>query len=285
MPLHDIEEKIPEEKIPMRRRKIVEIDEDLCDGCGLCVDACHEGAIQLVDGKARLVSDILCDGFGDCLGECPQDAITITEREAEPYSQEAVDTHLSRQGAGAATRAEANSEPTNKGALPVMGGCPGAASQQLQPAEVGAPAPGSSSDREPPRAAGGPAARPSALRNWPVQLHLAPVQAPYFEGAKLLIAADCVPFAHADFHEGLLAGRTLLVGCPKLDDTSAYLEKLAAIFRFNSLSSVEIAYMEVPCCRGLVMLVQQALEAAGKAESLRPTLTRIGIRGEVLESQ
>ncbi len=237
-------------------RKIVEIDEEKCDGCGLCVDVCHEGAIQLVDGKARLISDILCDGFGDCLGECPQGAITITEREAEEYSQQAVDEHRT---------------PKNPAspALPMVGGCPGSASRQLHPATT-------------PATSGAP--QPSQLRNWPVQLHLAPVQAPYFDGAKLLIAADCVPFAHGDFHNGLLAGRTLLIGCPKLDDTSAYLEKLSAIFRFNALSSVEVAYMEVPCCRGLVMLVQKAIEAAGKADTLRPTVTRIGIRGELQET-
>lgn len=239
-------------------RKIVLIDEEKCDGCGLCVDACHEAAIQLVDGKAKLVSDILCDGFGDCLGECPQGAITIVEREADPYSEEAVKAHVAKQKA-------------DSHGLHVMGGCPGSAMRELTP---------SAPER---KATPGAGAQPSALRNWPVQLHLVPVQAPYFAGAELLIAADCVPFAHAGFHDTLLAGRTLIIGCPKLDDTSAYLEKLAAIFRFNDIRKVEIAYMEVPCCRGLVHLVEQAVKAAGKADVLRPALTKIGIRGEMKE--
>lgn len=250
-------------------RKIILIDEDKCDGCAVCVDACHEGAIRIVDGKAKLVSDILCDGFGDCLGECPQGAITIVEREAAEYSEAAVKVHLARVGAQ-------HSSPGTAGAsalsMPTVGGCPGSAARQLTPETPPSPSNGEPAET-----------RPSALRNWPVQLHLLPVQAPYFSQADLLIAADCVPFAHAGFHETLLAGRTLLIGCPKLDDTSAYQEKLAAIFRFNDIRSVEVAVMEVPCCRGLVHLVDQAIEAAGKADTLRPRLARVGIRGEIQE--
>lgn len=247
----------------MPLRKIVLIDEEKCDGCGLCAEACHEGAIRIQEGKARLVSDILCDGFGDCLGECPQGAITIVEREAAAYSEDAVKEHL------------ATTRPTSE--LPIAGGCPGSAVRELLPRSAAAPRAGA------PQEATAGLERPSALRNWPVQLHLAPVQAPYFAGARLLIAADCVPFALAGFHEGMLDGRTLLIGCPKLDDTSAYHEKLAAIFRFNDIRSVEIAVMEVPCCRGLVHLVDQALASAGKSDSLRPTLTTVGIRGAVLD--
>ncbi|MFH2010420.1 MAG: 4Fe-4S binding protein [bacterium] len=245
----------------MPLRKIIEIDEEKCDGCALCVDACHEGAIQIVGGVAKLVSEIYCDGLGDCLGECPQGAITIDEREAKPFDEKAVATHLARQ------------RDVKKLAMapavhhPHVGGCPGAAMRQLTPAVQSEP--------------GGPAADagPSALTNWPVQLHLVPVQAPYFDRAKVLIAADCVPFAQPGFHQNMLQGRTLIIGCPKLDDVSAYLDKLTAIFKFNDIQSVEVAFMEVPCCHGLVRLVQQALEASGK--DLQPSLTRVGIRGEI----
>ncbi len=250
-------------------RKIITIDEEKCDGCALCVDACHEGAIQIVDGVAKLVSESYCDGLGDCLGECPQGAITIEERDAPMFDERAVAAHLERQRE--ARKASAGAGPTQH---PHVGGCPGAAVRQLTPVGAMAPTAG-------PGSAGGAvegAKQPSALTNWPVQLHLAPVQAPFFHQAKLLIAADCVPFAHPDFHRSMLAGRVLIIGCPKLDDTSAYLDKLTAIFRFNEIQSVEVAFMEVPCCHGLVRLVESALEASGKG--LQPALTRVGIRGD-----
>lgn len=237
-------------------RKIVTIEEEKCDGCGLCVEACHEGAIRILEGKARLVSDILCDGFGDCLGECPRGAITIIEREAEPYSE-------------AAVKALNGRPPVSS--LPTLGGCPSSAPRRLEPT-ASSNASQSASNR----------ARPSALGNWPVQLHLAPVQAPFYAGADLLVAADCVPFALAGFHEELLGGRVLLVGCPKLDDSSAYGEKLAAILGLNDIRSVTLAVMEVPCCRGLVHLVKRAIEAAGKSGLLDASITTVSIRGEVL---
>lgn len=257
----------------MPTRKIITIDEEKCDGCELCVHACHEGAIQIVDGVARLLSESYCDGLGDCLGECPQGAITIEEREAVEFDEKAVAAHLENLH---------NQKKASLGMAPTgpaqghehMGGCPGTAMRQLKPVGQMAPTAGPGS------APGGLATgtTPSALTNWPVQLHLVPVQAPFFHQAKLLIAADCVPFAQPDFHQGMLAGRTLLVGCPKLDDTSAYLDKLTAIFQFNEIESVEVAFMEVPCCSGLVRLVQAALEASGK--DLQPALTRVGIRGD-----
>lgn len=243
----------------MLNRKIVRIDEELCDGCGNCIDACHEGAIALVDGVATLVSDIYCDGLGDCLGECPQDAISIEEREAEAFDEEAVAARVKEM--------EQASEPSEPTSRPQFTGCPGSASQRLRsivPSIKGLPSE--------------PAAN-STLANWPVQLHLVPVQAPYFEGAKLLIAADCVPFAHAGFHSTFLAGRTLIICCPKLDDVSVYLAKLTAIFLNNAIESVEVAHMEVPCCHGLVRLVQQALAASGREIPL--SLTQVGIRGEI----
>lgn len=242
----------------MLKRKIVNIDEELCDGCGNCIDACHEGAIVLVDGVATLVSDIYCDGLGDCLDECPQDAITIEEREAEDFDEEAVAARMKE--LETAKAAEASPKPQ-------FSGCPGAASQRLRSVVTEVQGLSSTEKNE------------STLANWPVQLHLVPARAPYFDNAKLLISADCVPFAHADFHGGLLAGRTLIICCPKLDDVSVYLSKLTAIFRDNAIESVDVAHMEVPCCHGLVRLVHQALQASGKEIPL--SLTQVGVRGEI----
>ncbi len=260
-------------------RKIIIIDEEKCDGCALCVDACHEGAIQLVDGVAKLVSDSYCDGLGDCLGECPQGAITIEERDVAAFDEKAVATHL--EDLRNLKKTSLGMAPTGPGpglaAAPApahAGGCPGSAMQQIKPLGQMAPTAGPGSSPGAPVAG----ATPSALTNWPVQLHLAPVQAPFFHQAKLLIAADCVAFSLPDFHQGMLAGRTLLIGCPKLDDTSAYLDKLTAIFQFNEIVSVEVAFMEVPCCNGLARLVDSAIAASGK--DLRPSLTRVSIRGE-----
>jgi len=244
------------------RRKIIKIDEEKCDGCGLCVPACAEGAIQIVDGKARLVSEVYCDGLGDCLGECPRGALTIEEREAEEFDEKAVEHHLAEQKAQ-------QTAPSQK-SDPLPCGCPGSASQTLKPRQTAHSA-----------AAGDAETTPSALGNWPVQLHLVPVVAPYFNEARLVIAADCVPFSFADFHRKFLAGRVLLVGCPKLDDAEAYREKLAQIFRQNDIRSVEAVYMEVPCCFGLVHLVKKALEESGREIPL--SFTKVGIHGEILE--
>lgn len=268
----------------MAIRKIVRIDEEKCNGCGLCVPSCAEGAIQVVEGKARLVKDQYCDGLGACLGECPQGAITIEEREATAFDEAAVAEHLKkaprdeRQAAGAATAPAKAGTPNNR--IHGHGGCPGAAAMAL------GGCPGSAARS----IAGQPVARTpaegdsqsSALRNWPVQLKLVPVMAPYLDGAELCVAADCTAFAYADFHKRMLAGKVLLIGCPKLDDVGAYIEKLAAIFRQNDIRSLEVVYMEVPCCFGLVHLVQQGLAASGKRIPL--TLTKVGIEGEVVES-
>ena len=246
-------------------RKIVNIDEEKCNGCGLCVPSCAEGAIQVIDGKARLISEVYCDGLGACLGECPQDAISIEEREADPFDEGAVETHLSKQEIGAGrTRPSHDSE---------LRACPGSAVQMFTPNN-------SAISREKQQEV---EAIPSALTNWPVQLTLAPVNAPYFKGAKLLLAGDCVPFAMADFHQRFLNNRTLLVGCPKLDNTDLYRRKLAQILLQNDVKSVEVLYMEVPCCFGLVHLARVALEEAGK--DLPLAITKINVRGQVLETQ
>ncbi len=253
----------------MPKRKIVEIDQSKCNGCGLCVSACAEGAIQIVDGKARLVSEVYCDGLGACLGHCPQDAIRIIQRDAAPFDQQAVERHLAALAAcDAATRRH---DPSgHKSLAQHSGGCPGLAvislgQQAVASAEI---------------AQQGPSAAHSALGNWPVQLKLVPPHAPYLSGAELLLAADCVPFAQADFHQRFLPGRVLLVGCPKLDDAQFYVEKLAAILQTARPRSLTVVHMEVPCCTGLVRIAQAAVRAAG-AELLLHEAT-VSIRGEVL---
>ena len=239
-------------------REIIKIDEEKCTGCGLCIPACEEGALQIVDGKARLVKEIYCDGLGACLGECPEGALTIEERQAEEFDAQAVEERLASQDSVAAA-------PTaGCPAADAARGCPGSAAQTLSPAAADQPS---------------GEGMPSALGNWPAQIELIPVEAPYLDGARLLIAADCTAFACADFHRTLLPGRVLLVGCPKLDDADAYRQKLAAIFRRHDIESIEIAHMEVPCCFGLPHLVGLALEDAGKEIPLR--LTQVGVRGDL----
>lgn len=223
-------------------RKIVKIDQEKCNGCGLCVPACAEGAIRMINGKAVLSADNLCDGLGACLGDCPQDAISIIEREAGEFDESAVEEHLKTLESPA---------PEVKHSHQAHGGCPGSRAMTLAP---------------PPAAATGDdtGSRPSRLGQWPVQLHLVPVNAPYFQNADLLIAADCVPFAYADFHKEFLAGKALVIGCPKLDDNSFYLQKLTELLRVSSIKSITVMRMEVPCCGGIVMAARQALAASGK---------------------
>lgn len=244
-------------------RKIVKIDQEKCNGCGLCVPACAEGAIRIVDGKAQLAADNLCDGLGACLGECPQDAIMVIEREAEEFDEEAVERHLAK------TTATAVSPKANAGGhdhrVAHHGGCPGSRSMLLEPQQDDAPS--------------SAAKQPSRLRQWPVQLHLVPVTAPYFQDADLLIAADCVPFAYADFHRDFLEGKVVVIGCPKLDDNSFYQEKLTELFRQSTLRSITVLRMEVPCCGGIVSAARQALSASGKDIPFKEAT--ISIRGEV----
>jgi NAD-dependent dihydropyrimidine dehydrogenase PreA subunit len=246
------------------RREIIKIDEEKCDGCGLCVPACAEGAIQIIDGKARLVREVYCDGLGACLGECPRGALTIETREAEAFDEEAVQQHLQ-------SKTQEKTSRTIAAASACEFTCPGSRSQVFRERVVNGVNESLTGDTQ----------IPSQLGQWPVQLHLVPVHAPYFQNADLLIAADCVPFAFADFHGKFLRGRALVVGCPKLDDVEAYHRKLTEIFRQNDIRMVEVIHMEVPCCFGLVRLVQMALKDSGKAIPL--VLTKVGIRGEVLE--
>ncbi|HAU39210.1 MAG TPA: 4Fe-4S ferredoxin [Phycisphaerales bacterium] len=241
-------------------RKIVKIDPDKCNGCGLCVPKCAEGAIQIVDGKARLAAENLCDGLGNCLGECPRGAITIEERPAEAFDEQAVAKHLSAAKAA---------EPAPK--LPC--GCPGTMARRFH---APARATGCTSCETSPAPA-----RRSELTHWPVQLTLLAEKGDLWQGADVLFAADCVAYAMADFHERLLAGgKTLAVACPKLDDGSAYVEKLARIFANNDLRSITIARMEVPCCGGLERIVRAALEQAGCDVPVKTIV--VSVHGELM---
>ena len=219
------------------KRQIIHIDQEKCNGCGACAAACHEGAIAMIGGKATLMRDDYCDGFGDCLPGCPTGAITFEEREAAAYDEQAVVENKQKKAAAAAEK-------------PVFHGCPGSAMRQFdrqQAAQAAAPA----------------AAQPSQLAQWPCQIKLVPVNAPYFDGAKLLIAADCTAYAYGDFHRRYIKGRVTLIGCPKLDDAD-YAEKLGEIIRANDIRSITVARMEVPCCGGIENAVNRAVAASGK---------------------
>ncbi len=249
------------------KRKIITIDEGLCNGCGNCASACSEGALQIVDGKARLVKEDFCDGFGDCMGECPTGALKIEEKESKPFDIDATKEHLLKTGGDEAVQRmeEAQKKHEAKEDKPLACGCPGSMAQAI--------------NRTAPAAVLNQAAAPQ-LGNWPVQVHLLPLKAPYYQGADLLVAADCCAYAYAGFHADFIKGRTLAIGCPKLDNAGAYKEKLAAILRGNDIKSVAIAYMEVPCCGGLVRLVEEAVRESGK--NLPVKKTKIGIKGRVV---
>jgi len=248
-------------------RKIVQIDQEKCDGCGICVPSCAEGAIRIIDGKAEIAADNLCDGLGACLGDCPKDAITIIEREADHFDEAAVEKHLEASSHAPHAAHAPSAPPAVHGAQ--GGGCPGSRAVSFTPVPVVAA-----------EAAGSLAVRPSQLAQWPVQLHLVPTSAPYFQDADLLITADCVPFAYADYHKDFLAGKSVVIACPKLDDNNAYLVKLTELFRVSRIKSITVLKMEVPCCGGIAMVAQQALTASGKEIPLK--VVTISIRGEVV---
>lgn len=256
----------------MVKRKIIRIDEAKCDGCGLCIPNCPEGALQIIDNKARLVSDLFCDGLGACIGHCPRSAITVEEREAEPYDEIKVMENIVKQGKNTTKAHLKHLKDHNEmgyynkaveflkrkglekdyweveNMMQDSHGCPGSALREIKR---------ESSNQESNE-------QTSALAQWPVQLNLLPVNAPFFNNSHLLVSADCVPFAYPNFHSKLLNGKSLVIGCPKLDDIEVYQEKLAEIFKNNKIKSVTVAIMEVPCCFGLYQAVKQAVEESGK---------------------
>ena len=243
-------------------RKIVHIDEEKCDGCALCIPNCQEGAIEIIDGKARLVAENLCDGLGDCLGECPQGAITIKERLADEFEEEAVEERLRQ------LKEEKNKEAEEPEPC-ASSGCPGARSFSLKEEE------------KKPREAPAPSGKlVSELMHWPVQLHLVSPKAPFLHRAKLLVAADCVPFAYPDFHRKILQGHSLVIACPKLDDTASYAEKLAQMIINNDIPEITVAHMEVPCCSGLVKIVEKAIALSGQEVDLKEIT--VSVRGEAV---
>lgn len=281
----------------MAKRKIIKINEEKCNGCGQCIPNCPEGALQMIDGKARLISDLFCDGLGACIGHCPEGAITIEEREAGAYDEKKVMENIVTQGKNVIKAhlehlKDHGEDEYIKQALqflkekniknplaeesvhaghkhgPGFSSCPGSRVMDF--------------GKKKPAGKDRPAAKGiSQLSQWPVQIRLVPPNAPYFKGADLLIAADCVPFAYADFHEDLLKGKILLVGCPKLDDIEFYKEKITQIFKDNDIKSVTCARMEVPCCFGLVKMVKTAIAESGKDIPFDDVT--IGIKGDKLK--
>ncbi len=276
----------------MAKRKIITIDENKCNGCALCIPNCPEGAIQVIDQKARLISDLFCDGLGACIGHCPQGAITIEEREAGAYDEKKVMANIVKQGPNV-IRAHLNHLKGHnelvylKQAIDYLkekkinivmdescphgsnstGGCPGSRSVDLRRRDINEDA-GKNTHFD------------SELLQWPVQLRLVPVHTPYFQDAQLLIAADCVPFACANFHQDFLKGKILLVGCPKLDDLLLYKDKLGQIFANNDIQNITYVHMEVPCCFGLLPIIQEAIAGSGKRIPF--TSITISIKGEKL---
>jgi NAD-dependent dihydropyrimidine dehydrogenase PreA subunit len=276
----------------MALRQIITIDEELCDGCGNCVTTCAEGALQLVDGKARLVKEMYCDGFGDCIDDCPTDALVIEEREAEPFDFEATRAYVAETGGAealhrfdeAAAEHERKHGPSAAPPAPLQqlqglrpppgGGCPGSRMR----VDASGPA------REPVQAGGPKQAIPSELRQWPVQIHLVPPDAPFFRDKELVIMNTCGPLASADVHWRFLRGRGVVVGCPKLDDTRPYAQKLGAILSNPSIPKVTVVRMEVPCCGGLTTIAREAVALSGRSDLAFEEVT-LGVGGDMLGVQ
>lgn len=278
------------------KRNIIKINEEKCNGCGVCIPNCPEGAMQLIDGKARLISDLFCDGLGACIGHCPQGAISIEERDAEEYNESRVMENIIKQGKnvikahlehlkghGQAKYFNEAVDFLTKKKIPnpmeenekkhekMPCGCPGSKVMDLRDERKAGLSAAASAKAE----SGSQCGTRSELRQWPVQITLVPPTAPYLDNADLLIAADCVPFAYPDFHNELLKGKILLVGCPKLDDVDAYGQKFRLIFKNNNIKSVSYVHMEVPCCFGMIDIIKEAISDAGKNIPFNQTMISI----------
>ncbi len=311
----------------MALRKIIEINEDICNGCGQCIPNCPEGALQLIDGKARLIGDLFCDGLGACIGECPVNAINVIEREAGAYNEAKVMENIVKQGKNVIAAhlkhlMDHNETGLYKEALEYLKnngidvpkdyqeiadysddrlpcGCPGSAVMDLREENAEADSTKIRSDEKPglntrssilnlskikaqkvQELLSELSGNESQLKQWPVQIKLVPPIAPYLQGADLLVAADCVPFAYAGFHQDFLRGKVVLIGCPKLDDSQFYLKKFTEIFKINDIKSVTVIHMEVPCCFGLETMIKQAIKDAGK--NIETKTVNIGIKGNII---
>ena len=244
-------------------RKIIQIDDERCDGCGLCIPSCAEGALQIVDGKVRVVADKYCDGLGACLGECPNDALKVIEREADEFDEAAVEEMLSKK------ESSGEEKPAE---MPC--GCPSSRIQQFAPASKPC------REANVPRQMAGDAE--SALTHWPIQIRLVPPNAKFLENADLLVLADCTAVAFPTLHQDLLQGKVVMMGCPKFDETDTYVQKFAGIFKTASIKSVTVVVMEVPCCSGMPTIVKKGMAAAGKDIPMKEIT--VGVRGNIIES-
>ncbi len=242
-------------------RKIIEVDEELCDGCGQCIPSCAEGALEIVDGKARIVADKYCDGLGACLGDCPIGALKVVEREADDFDEEAVEKYLSEKNR------QNSAEPA-----PLQTGCPSARLQTFQPFVSCQEANESTTMAS--------AGSDSALMHWPIQIRLVPPTAPFLKGADLLVLADCAAVALPSLHRDFLKGKTVMMGCPKFDDVQAYVEKFTEIFKVAEIKRITVLNMKVPCCSGLPAIVKKGLENSGKNIPLEKVV--VSTRGKVL---
>lgn len=275
--------------IRMPKRKIIEIDEDKCTGCGQCVTACAEGALQIVDGKAKVVNEVFCDGLGACIGECPEGALRIIERDAPEFDEEAVKEHLSKSRSGTShghstNRAHAATEPEPCGcpsSNPMLVKAKTAAHEETIPCGCPSSNPRAVKPMHEQAVQTSFADLPPELMNWPLQWRLIQPAMPFFKNADILLSADCVPFAFRDFHGKFLAGKPVVIGCPKLDDQAAYLDKLTALVQQATPRSLTVVRMEVPCCSGLTRMVHEAVRRAGIEVPVREIV--VGIQGEILQ--
>ena len=268
-------------------RKIIKIDSEKCNGCGLCINSCHEGALQLIDGKAKLISDSYCDGLGACLPACPMDAIKIEERDAAEFDEEAVSKRMgmATQATNAATPAEPSVQAAPAKLAPLACGCPGMMAKKIERNDQSNDDKSGANNHQNPHSAQFAKATPevrlkSRLSQWPCQIKLVNPSAPYFNNAHLLVAADCTAFAYANIHEDFIKNKVTIIGCPKLDNTE-YSEKLAEILRLNEIKSITVLRMEVPCCGGMTTAVKQALINSQKM--IPWNVVTIGISGEIIE--